>query len=359
MASALPTPAPPEIQDIVPLLLASLPASFLSSKPPPPLLPVLSPILRQRLDLNTSTGSAHDSWLRLLCWDSDKAEELKETIENSNFEPHPVSGELEVGEVDRISYKRFDAETLKVQIPLSDWHLTVLLLWCMGDQHEWKVSELLPYDSDLSQDPSWSSSPSAANELAQTRRSSVDARNRSTASKQQLREVQDDDDDYWAQYDQTPNNGTPGPRGSVNPGTNGTAASDADYYSRYADVQPAMDNYDPDEHAQESQIATEGSQSQTAIVGDETSEPHLPNEDAVHIDHPVPSPPSSRAGSNTIAHLESSADRYSASEIAIKQHISYTMKSMFRLAKGAGVSRQDFEDLIQRELETLSLLDRE
>jgi len=35
------------------------------------------------------------------------------------------------------------------------------------------------------------------------------------------------------------------------------------------------------------------------------------------------------------------------------------VKSMYRLAKGAGMSRQEFEDMVQRELETLSLLDRE
>ena len=345
----------PNVQAIIPALLACLPVAFASHKPPPDLLPLLSPILRQRLDLHSSTSSGHDSWLRLLCWDPTKAEELKELVENSNFEPHPVSGELEVGEIERISYKRFDPETLQAQLPLADWSVTVLLLWCMGEEHAWKVSEILPYDSDLSQDSSWSDSPSSADELAKARRSSlaVPANNA-----QQVSQAQDDDDDYWAQYDQTPNAGTPGPRATTV--TNGTGSSDADYYARYAEVQPAMDNYDPDEQMEEARNGSAPDNTTLARIPTTVTSQRLdvPDEDVVHIDHPIPSSPSSR-GSDTIARLESTADRYSASEIAIKQHISYTMKSLYRLSKGSGLPRQEFEDIVQRELETLSLLDRE
>ena len=37
-------------------------------------------------------------------------------------------------------------ETLKVQIPLSDWSLTALYLWCTGSEEGdcWKLAELLP-----------------------------------------------------------------------------------------------------------------------------------------------------------------------------------------------------------------------
>ena len=371
MAHIIPTPDP---QSLLPPLLACLPTSFASSKPAPALLELLSPILRQRLTIFTSSGSSHDNWLRLLCWDPSKAEQLKETIENANFEPHPASGELEVGEIERLSYKRTDTETLKAQIPLNDWDLTALYLWCTGGEegNAWKLTELLPYDSDLCQDQSWSSSPTQANEQARSQLLNLATPSAQTnGGRLSVPGQDDDDDDYWAQYDKTPHNGTPARKGSVNP--RGASSTEADYYAQYADVQPAMDNYDPDEHHEEIGESTLGGDAMRDVMGrnqhtveeprqqpQEANPLQIPeDEDVVHINHPVPSSPSSRTGSDTISRLEATADRYSASEIAIKQHISYSVKSMYRLAKGAGMSRQEFEDMVQRELETLSLLDRE
>lgn len=369
--------SPADPQALIPPLLACLPTAFASSKPPPAFLPLLSPILRQRLQIHTSTGSSHDSWIRLLSWDSSKAETIKETIENANFEPHPSSGELEVGEIERLSYKRFDAETLKAQIPLNDWDLTALYMWCTGgeDGDAWKLAELVPYDSDLSRDQSWSSSPAEANEKSNFQASNLAVQQ--AASRKLSVPGQEEDDDYWAQYDQTPGRTPAGSRKpSVNPQG---SSSEADYYARYGDVQPAMDSYDPDEHNEVAEESTlNGDGIQQLLKGNlhsedakeqpkalyETNKLHtLEEEDedsrTVEISQPAPASPSSRTGSDMIARLEETADRYSASEIAIKQHISYTVKSMYRLAKGAGISKQEFEDLMQRELETLSLLDRE
>ncbi|KAK5071761.1 hypothetical protein LTR64_004462 [Lithohypha guttulata] len=382
MAQIIP---PPDTYSLLPPLLACLPTSFASSKPPPSLLELLSPILRQRLQIHTTSSSAHDSWLRLLCWDSSKAERLKEIVENANFEPHPASGELEIGEIERLCYKRFDPETLKAQVPLNDWDLTALYLWCLGSEegNNWKLAELIPYDSDLSSDQTWSASLNEAEQKALLESLAVQPPRVNGDNKSLSVPVQeeDGDDDYWAQYDNTPGR-TPGPqtparKQSVNP--QGSANSDADYYARYGSVQPAMDSYDPDEqHEEMGESTLNGNSMQHTLNGDSYSEPEpieetrsqqfqdlsklqIPEEDerAVEINHPMPSSPSSRAGSDTIARLEETADRYSASEIAIKQHISYSVKSMYRLAKGAGLSRGDFEDMIQRELETLSLLDRE
>lgn len=376
MANVIPSPDP---QSLLPPLLACLPTSFASSKPPPALLELLSPILRQRLTYLTSGESAHDNWLRLLCWDSSKAEQLKETIENASFEPHPSSGELEVGEIERLSYKRSDAETLKAQIPLNDWDLTALYMWCTSSEegNAWKLFELIPYDSGLCQDQSWSSTPAQAVQTSSLRAQMAQTQTSGRKSSVPGQGQDDDDDDYWAQYDRTPNDGTPARKGSVNPAGAGSGSTEADYYAQYAGVQPAMDNYDPDEQHKELGESTLGRDSmpgssrsnlrfQQNADEEPTQQPqelnrlHIPeDEDVVHIDQPVPSSPSSRAGSDTISRLESKADRYSASEIAIKQHISYSVKSMYRLAKGAGMSRQEFEDMVQRELETLSMLDRE
>lgn len=373
----------PDTQSLLPPLLACLPTSFASSKPPPALLSLLSPILRQRLEVGTFQSSAHDSWLRLLCWDSSKAERLKEVVENSNFEPHPVSGELEVGDVERLCYKRFDAETLKAQIPLTDWDLTALYLWCTGSQegNSWKLAELLPYDSDLSQDRSWNDSPAEANAkmplmrqgTAQSIRTQLNGGGRSLSVPGQGLDAAEDDDDYWGQYDRSGGQ-TPARKASVNPQG---ATSEADYFAQYGNVQPAMDSYDPDEHHEEiGQSTLTGNHIQHTTNGQnhDRLESDVPAQRAMfdgldgldteqdrgmEMSQPVPSSPSSRAGSDMVARLEERADAYSSSEIAIKQHISYSVKSIYRLAKGAGISRQEFEDMLQRELETLSILDRE
>ncbi|KAK5314701.1 hypothetical protein LTR70_007063 [Exophiala xenobiotica] len=379
MANVIP---PSDPQSLLPPLLACLPTSFASSKPPPALLELLAPILRQRLTYLTSGESAHDNWLRLLCWDSSKAEQLKETVENANFEPHPSSGELEVGEIERLSYKRSDAETLKAQIPLNDWDLTALYMWCTSSEegNAWKLFELIPYDSDLCQDQSWSGTPAQAGQTSTLRAQMTQTQTSDRKSSVPGRDQDDDDDDYWAQYDRTPNVGTPARQGSINPAGAGSGSTEGDYYAQYADVQPAMDSYDPDEQHEEIGESTLGRDSMPGAStsrsnlriqqnADDDEEPaqqqptsrlHIAeDEDVVNINQPVPSSPSSRAGSDTISRLESKADRYSASEIAIKQHISYSVKSMYRLAKGAGMIRQEFEDMVQRELETLSMLDRE
>lgn len=380
-STTIPSPDP---QILIPLLLACLPTAFASHKPPPAFLTQLSPILRQRIDIHTSTGSAHDSWLRLLCWNNEKAEDLKEIIENAHFEPHPSSGELEVGEIEKILYKSFDAETLKAQVPLNDWSLTALYLWCTGGEggDAWKLAELIPYDLDLVQDKSWTTSLAEASENFKVQASHLSVQpqqNGRRVSIQGYGDDDDDDDDYWNQYDKSPGGRTPGlqtpaRKRSVNP--NGSS-TEAEYYAQYGDVQPAMDGYDPDEqHEEIGETTLNGNEIDNTLQRNsrldqeyreqqQVSQPNLDRlnipdpEESKHINQPVPSSPSSRAGSDTIARLEETADRYSASEIAIKQHISYSVKSMFRLARGAGLSRQDFEDLVQRELDTLSLLDRE
>ncbi len=75
----------------------------------------------------------------------------------------------------------------------------------------------------------------------------------------------------------------------------------------------------------------------------------------VPVNHPQPSPPLS-ATSSTVARLEERADQQSASEIGIRQHIGTTMKSLYRLASSAGMERGEFNRIIQRELETNSIL---
>jgi len=372
MVELIPAPDP---HSLLPPLLACLPTSFASPRPPPALLALLSPILRQRLNLHTS-ASPRENWAALLCWDAGKGEVLKDKIEQAVFEPHPSSGEIEVGDTEQITYKRFDEETLRAQIPLVDWPFTALYLWCTGSDegNAWKLAELLPIDHELQKDPSWSSSIAHANESSRERlvnealQEADKAAN--TRTQRNLSVPQAEEDDYWAMYDKSPGR-TPARKPSVEAKRNGS--SEEDYYARYGTVQPAMDGHDPDEEMEDAGESTlKGNALQHLLSrhsdahADRSPPPYQGSSDKpseekekeVEVNHPVPSSPSSK-GSETVARLEQHAERYGASEIGIRQHIGTSLKSMYRLARSAGMDREEFERIVQRELETLSILDRD
>lgn len=356
---------PPDPHALLPPLLACLPTAFASSRPPPALLSLLSPILRQRLSLITSHT---DDWLRLLCWDRQKADELHDIVENTTFEPHPSSGEIEVGEVETVTYKRFDSETLRTQLALPDWNLTALYLWCAGDDEgsAWRLSELLPHDHGLRTDKSWCKTISEANEDAKERLVTEALDQADAAGRRPS--VRSVDDDYWDQYDKSSGQTPAMPR---SPAPNGNHVSDEDHYAQYGDVQPAMDNEDPSEQAEDVGDSSLKGDTLTSIFSrqsQQTQQLKSPppyedfqhgsnNEDAI-VNQPVPSSPSSR-GSDTVARLEKSAQHFSDSEVAIRQHIGTTMKSMYRLARSTGMDREEFDRIVQRELETLSIFDRD
>ena len=365
MVDLITTPAP---QTLLPPLLACLPTAFASSRPPPSLLPLLSPVLRQRLQLITSS---QDNWLRLLCWDRNQADSLHDIVENADFEPHPASGEIEVGEVDDIRYKRFDSETLRAHLGLNEWHLSAFYLWCTGSEEGsgWKLAELLPYNDGIKTDLSWSSSIHEANSSSRDRLVSEALNEAQSAERKPC--LRADEDDYWAQYDKSPGR-TPAVKRS--PGPNQMQTSEQDYYSRYGDVQPAMDGHDPTEDMEGVQDSSLDGNVLSNILSQRSQqprngglppyeEPHEDLQDAefeegVVVNQPVPSSPSSH-GSDMVARLEKTASQYAASEVAVKQHISTSMKSMYRLARSSGMDREEFGELVQRELQTLSLLDRD
>jgi hypothetical protein len=370
MVELIPQPDP---HALLPHLLACLPTAFASSRPPPALLPLLSPILRQRLQIIPSTASSHDNWLRLLCWDSNKVEKLKEAVENATFEPHPSSGELELGDVDSILYKRVDDETLRSNIGIPDYGLHAVYLWCSGgeDGSGWRLAELLPYESATHIDESWSRSISEANEGSRERLVN-EALNKAELAERLAPAKVDDDDDYWAQYDNTPGRS---PAMKRSPAPNGDHSNEMDYYARYGDVQPEMDNEgDRDEMEGMGESTLNGNSLSNILsnhteIEDDQSPPayHFPSnhvtdsmdeDEAVPVTQPHPGSPSTN-GSDIVARLEETAERNAASEVGIKQHISTSMKSMYRLAKSAGIDKEEFERIVSRELETLAILDRE
>ena len=374
-----------DYRGLLPPLLACLPTSFVSPRPPPALLPLLTPILRQRVQLLTATASSPtDSWLPLLCWETEPAQKLVDIISGSDaFELHPVSGEIDFGEVERVQFRRLDEETLQAKVVLTEMGLVVIYLWCVGDSDGggdgWHVSELRPSEGDDLHGPeTWWPSMAQADEKSQDMMMTEALRQGHEHSMTEdsadtvpaiARKDEDEDDDYWALYDQTPGGRSPvanSPGPSVNSNARAKTTSDADYYARYAQVQPEMDNDHPlddsgsfDETALNGNAMTspidEGRPPEWAPVqGNVVGSANGAGQSGLDLNHPRASSP--RARSNTITCLEQSAECQSMAEVAVKQHISTSIKSLFRLSRNSGIERSDFVQMVHTELETLSMI---
>ncbi|KAK7540754.1 uncharacterized protein J3D65DRAFT_252732 [Phyllosticta citribraziliensis] len=432
---------PPDPHALLPPLLACLPLAFASPRPPPALLPLLSPILRQRVQL-LSGSSQNESWLPLLCWDREKAGNLTSIIANIELEPHPASGEIELGHVNQIRYRRRDEETLEARIELPDLQLLPVFLWCVADATGggpgWRLTELRTTQDHDHKPEEWFPSMDEAREASKAayiadalRSADVPAAPSSsinhhaqTTAQDEDDDDDDDDDDYWNMYDRTPNR-TPAkesPAPQVQRPTHlqqqqtshsnlAPSTEELEYFARYAaEVQPALDAHDPEEetpagHGFESTLHGDtfsasgagvqfepaaanigprgydsslpphtngaGAEAEAATHGSQPQEPlsqTSPFETLTHseLNHPQPisstSPgggsgsPASAASSSSVARMEAAAAGQAAAEVAIKQHISTDLKSLYRLARSAGIARDEFERIVRTELEVLGMM---
>jgi len=335
-------------------LLASLPTAAISPQPPTALLPILSPILRQRVQLLSSAST--DPWLGLLCYDASKASKLDNIVKSERLEPHPVSGEIEVDWAElSVRYKRIDTETFQALALLPELGLSVRLVWCVNDElgggDGWRVGEVDVFedsalawgDSSIhSAEATFKYIPEGSKGAAPTSASVAD-------------EDEDDDDDYWNQYDKTPGGQTPGPKPDT-PAVGAPHADEEEYYAQYNSVQPAMDSHDPDEQDQQGEI-------ESSLGRDEITRQLQSNLDGTAEPREILQPrPSSSNSTSSVEKLEASAEAESnrdPSEIGVRQHIGTSIKSLYRLAKVAGIEREEFQRLVKRELEVLALIDHE
>lgn len=379
----------PDSRELLPPLLACLSTASIAKEAPPGLLPLLSPILRQRLQLLAS-----NDWLSLLCWDKEAGSRLPQVIEKIIVEPHPSSGEIEVEEPDNIWYRRSDPETLHTRLQLGEFGLVPTYLWCTGGESgsRWLLAELRGIQ-DADDGTEWFAGMGEANE-AGFRRKSV--KSNGFIAQPPVKELEPakaeegDDDSYWAAYDRTPGQ-TPQLKRSPAPMSGrtqiGPTQSELEYFARYAsEVQPALDAHDPDEENPATGESTLNGNAlnythemqteplETSNLGpngyDSSIPPAYPangrgepeqtevigQDDFSALNHPRPS---SSASTNSVERLERKAENYSQAEVAIKQHISTNFKSMFRLAKASGIDREEFERIIKRELDVLPLLEQE
>lgn len=391
MPGTLEAVPPPNARELLPPLLACLATANASRQPPPALLPLLSPILRQRVQLLAS-----EDWLSLLCWDNQVASRLPEVIGNLHVEPHPASGEIEVEDPDEILYRRSDAETLHAKLVLGEYGIVPMYLWCTGGEqgNRWELSELRGIQ-DMDDGTEWFQSMSEAADAGFRRKQSANGvATQPTASLRPeppaplQNDEEEDDGSYWAAYDQTPNR-TPHKHSPAPPSNSnvqiGPTQSELEYFARYAsEVQPAMDPHDPDEEAagpgestlngnsfgfaqQESSPSRSLSDAANGISsgdGNRRDSPYdtkpehiesLESDQNHNLNHPRPS---SSASTNSVERLEREAENHSQAELAIKQHISTDIKSLFRMARASGIEREEFERIIKRELEVLPFLEQ-
>lgn len=411
MATQISRPNP---QELLPPLLACLPLSAFSSRPPPALPALLSPILRQRLHVLSSgptsgPTSTDSSWLPLLNWNRDEGAKLPGLVNEMNFEPHPVSGELEIEDVEEIQYRRLDEETLHARLKLEQYRLLLTYIWCLDDAKSgsktWLLSELKCL-TDNEDDNAWSSSMQEA-ESAFKERSKKPLAKKNVSAEKKPEAEESDDDSYWAAYDSTPGR-TPAKR-SPPPGalTNGglfqriSSSNELEYFNRYAsEVQPAMDPYDPAEDvasepslnhhirkyvkttstaATNKNIDNDDNNVDDNVDDDYDEVPHHTlsgNEstfEELNIENPaelvisVPDTPHhprpmSASSESSVEKLEQQAERIehqAQAEVGIKQHISTDIKSLYRLARSVGISREEFGRIVQTELELLPMMDME
>ncbi|KAI9809035.1 MAG: hypothetical protein M1825_002324 [Sarcosagium campestre] len=381
---------PLDYQQRLPPLLACLSTSYASPLPPPALLPLLSPLLGQRVRLisNPSSDSGYGSWLPLLCWNPAKEMQIGGVVEDAQLEPHPVSGEIELQEPPRITYRRVDYETLYARAIMEDLKLKVIYVWCEKDDESeacWRIHEVSTYDVGDEDGPPdfWHPTVNSAerwnrycirdyilNEDGEYVENKNDDDDDDGDGGDGDEDDEDDDDSYWRQYDNTPAR-TPAPVRSpiaTPAAANGTSrrTSEDEYYAQYKDVQPALDKDDAGRQTQVASPPTAGNGRES----DRTASPPLPGRimresipgprEAKH-DHSRESISTSRNSSphSSIVRLESLAITQSHAEFGVKQHICTSIKSLYRLARAAGIEREDFERAVRTQMDLLELMDED
>lgn len=352
------------------------------------------------------SSSSKDPWLALLTYSPSAAALLSIIAKSDKFEPHPVSGEVEV-DWSSIStrYLRVDEETLQAFVGTEEFGIEMKLLWCVGDTEGggdgWRIGEVGVIDDEKKTTQLGSASIAEAealflkNKSTPTTNTAISPSPINGDSWQHVEEEEDDDDAYWAQYDNTPARTpavkrSPAPDSMRNDTASGVGAgnqNDEDaYYAQYATVQPAMDNHDPDEAAQNGEVeSTLGGEDVTSTIHRDRDEsthawreeiilepavipgrgvsppslspPHINgNEDLAHP-RPTSSNGSHSSGANTIERLERTAEGLDQTENGIRQHIARSTRSLFLLARSAGIDRAEFERVMRREMDMLCMLD--
>ncbi|KAK5624475.1 hypothetical protein RRF57_000191 [Xylaria bambusicola] len=392
----------PDLPSTIGPLIPSLRAAAVSLQPSESVLPLLTPILRQRVQF-LSLSSTNDPWIRLLCYDTSKVPRLTEIAQGERLEPHPASGEIEIDwDYDtETRFRRLDEETLEAFVASRELELAFRLVYCTldGEEPSWKVGEVTV--PDRSSPFSSFGGASTIDEAERQFKESKPAKSAAAPISNRLLNLQnvnmsrheveddendddDDDDDYWARYDATPGAKTPAtkrsPAPQISQAWNTSKTNEADYFARYDHVQPAMDNHDPDEEAHvdvspplglppgamdatqngnsDGEVAENGIQDSWMLTEPpKSSSPHSKSGDEPGLVHPCPRPGSSAGSNASIEKLEAAAARQEQNDFGVKQHVSRSIKSLFLLSRASGIDREEFERMVKTELDMLGLME--
>lgn len=285
-----------------------------------------------------------------------------------------MSGEVEIDwDYDaQTRYRRVDSETLQALVVLAELGLAFQLVWCVGDPDGgdgWRIGEVTTADKEPFAVFGGQPSMAEAEKEFEQKKSAKAQTNGHLAVNgqkpvQEVEQEEDDDDDYWAQYDATPGRTpaqkhSPAPR-SIAGGPAATKAEEDNYFAQYDDVQPAMDNHDPDEEEAAAQLAP---QQQPLGLDSNANGNQAPAHD-LSIMHPRPESSASSNGEHTVAKLEEEAERLEdkagkqeQSEFGVRQHVSRSIRSLFMLSRASGIEREEFERLVRRELDVLGMME--
>ena len=257
--------------------------------------------------------------------------------------------------------RRTDRETLKAAVELCDWGLEVVYVWCTndpdGEDDGWRVLDLHPATAAGAdgEDGEWYPTIAEAEEAFALK--SGGGRTFAAASDTTpAEELNDDNDDYWNMYDHASDSETSAAVAAPEE-AKGQDGSEDDYFSRYAEVVPALDCGASSSPASETcRRYSLG----TATTAEGTSTPPTTiaavSPPATTLRCPAAATTASTNNPNTTTAAQMDAAQI---EVAVKQHMSMSIKSLYRLAKAAGISRDEFESIVHTELSVLSMMDED
>lgn len=396
----------PDFSQILLPFLSQLPTAFSSPKPPPTLPPLLAPITRARL--HHLSFNNNRPWPVYLTWSSsDSGNDLYEHLMEQDY--YFLHVEISPSLYSSRGIQRVDKETLHAAVEIPEIGIVVVYIYVVLDdiepKTEWKVFDVRLLDTDIHQEEDWRPTVREAEESYKISHPQGQGKNKSVAvetngtntSAQQADDKatgdndDDDDDDYWGRYDEEDSESVASPGEQTRP-----AETDDDYYNRYSNVQPAMDPEDPTlptafnpTSATTNPALNNNNEHSSNIHAPIPQKPVSslplsipPPQTGVSYDnHPISSsspPPLSPSytiqskstavtqhtnapalNSNNInvEKLEQQAQVDEKFETAIRQHVSTSMKSLYRLWKVSGMEKEEFDAVIKTELEVLGIMD--
>ncbi|KAF3923038.1 hypothetical protein ABW20_dc0104468 [Dactylellina cionopaga] len=397
----------PSLTDLLPPFLSHIPASFASPKPPPSLPPLLTPLTRSRLThLSFNITSSDSSWLSLLTWSPNPSDgqSLHEHLSSQDYyflhqTPSPNTFHCK-------GFRRLDAETLQSLISIPEIELLVLYQFTTDDLlsesgdigNAWKVHDVRLADDEEALLPAgiFHASIEAAEEEFRTNprasSSSIVASGNTGASAVE----EDDDDDYWGRYGEEDTESSAGdhhdhPAATVSQQHSPVqiAASvlarrmlqednedreEDEYFARYANVEAVLDKPSSETTAVPASASREvdrrdsvsTAQTSTSVTFDHhnLSTPLTaftnPSTKVSPIVTTISQPQQqSQMWENrkVVADLEDAAAVHTQGEVAIQQHISTSIKSLYRLWKAGGMDGEEFGRFLEREVEVLKVVE--